>query len=470
MQEIIRGKKVWIVGSSSPDRKACEFFRKRGALVKVAGLPEDAKPWEEEGIAKKNIPGFFGATPPSDSYDADWIISNRMKNYESFLSPLREQSRLLLTNLDWAVRYSGDRVVAITGSNGKSTTAKMVEEMLARSGVSVVLSGGSFTHYLEAAAKQPQVLLAEVNSFALEQSSDFHPSVAVLTNLVRTHRGRHAGSQAYAAAKAKIFAHQGPKDLLIFNADNEPARLLVEGARSVKLPAFIVGVPNPFEEKLPEGSCVFWKEKTIHWRGSSGEERYPTAAMKLKAQHQIENALCAVAAARHLGATPEAIQGVLEGFAGLPHCMQKVLSSKDVEWYDDAKSSNTAATSWGIWGFPEKVILITGGKENYTKYERMARAVQERVKLLILVGQSRRSMNAAFQDLTETYLVKTLEDAVRVAYSHAQKGDRVVYSPACPPEPGLFASVADRGKKFASLVRSEMENDLRDKMGRVTRF
>lgn len=470
----LQGKKVTVLGTRPSPAEVLTFLIKEGARVRLAGLPEEKKEWNSlEGIfSKKSIEASFLENLPENLLETSLVVCNHKERYEKYLRKFQITGVPILNNLELVCEKFNGKLLAITGSNGKSTTAKMVELMLQESKISVALAGGDFLPYFEAVAKRTKVLIAEINSYNLSQTHSFHPPMVIMTNLSPIHRERHGGrSTKYIQAKAKIFANQNSNDLLIYNADNEPLVKLIQGAKAGKVPVFIPAVPNPFKEKMPEGPKIYFKDTKIWLQKVDGEvEEYETTRIKLRAQHDLENALAAVAAARLLGAEPKAIQKVLDGFSGLPHCMQKVISKKGIDWYDDSRSTNPTATAWGVWRFQKLIILIIGGKEVHADYSFLAPSFKGRVKLLILVGQSRRMMHGALEGVAETYLVKTLAEAVKLAYFKGQKGDQVVYSPACPPEHGLYENRTERGDQFVELIETEIRSDLRDKVKRITRI
>lgn len=471
----LRGKSVLVLGAGKEGVEACRYLLSKGSKVLLLGAAA-----EEEAFVQSakdfftKIQAHFGEEVPEAFLKPDLVLCIQAKEKrKTLLDQLRAQEIPIRTGLELACELTSAKLVAVTGTNGKSTTSKMIELMLSQSNIPVTLAGGSFLSFFEAipAAQKSKIFLLEVNSHQLEEAEVFHPHLSVITNLTRSHRDRHGGTNKYALAKAKIFALQNEMDWMIYNADNQPVVKLTAEAGTKKLPVFISGVPNPFETGEPEGPRVLFRDKKIILHTIDGKtEEYSTEKIKLRAQHDFENAMAAMAAARALGAQPEHIQKVLEEFSGLPHRMQKISSARGVDWYDDSRSSNPASTTWGVWGFQKPIILITGGREIRVDYRPMAPAIKEKVKILILVGQSRNSMKAVLEDHPDMYLVRTLEDAVHLAYAKAEKGDTVVYSPACPPEPGLFSSMEDRGEKYMILIKKELDSDVRDKMAKVRRL
>ncbi len=366
-------------------------------------------------------------------------------------------------SLDQILQSAKIPVIAVTGTNGKSTVAKMIQLMLTKSGKKVFLGGGSFEPYekiLENKKKQDLAVL-EVSSFTLSEIKTFKPRVAVITNIVPSHFERHKNFREYLQAKVRIFSAQTDEDVLVYNAENEYVVNEIKKAKSHLIP-FYISNPKRYSKKITE--AAYWSENKIFYlQANLDPEVYSLEKMKLKGLYQVMNLLAALSAARPMGATPQAVQEVIDSFEGLPHRMQKCLEREGLVFYDDSRASNPAATAWGLMSFQKPVVLIAGGFDRGADYKKLSPYLPKKVKLLILFGENRRQMFSALKDLTETFLVATLEEAIHLARGKSQKGDNIIFSPASPPELALYEGFEGLGKRFKEILNEEYGIDLQKK-------
>jgi UDP-N-acetylmuramoylalanine--D-glutamate ligase len=300
--------------------------------------------------------------------------------------------------------------VAVTGTNGKTTVTTLIVAMLAASGIRASAAGNIGRPLVDAAVDDVDVLVAEVSSFQLELTTPaFVPDVAVLLNVAVDHLDWHGSAEAYVAAKARLFAHQGPDGVLIANVDDPIARQLAETARSRVVPVSADG-----------------------------------------AAHNVLNARAASAAAAEVGADPAAVAATLEGFEGLPHRLQLVAEVDGVRYYDDSKATNPHATASALRAF-ERVVLIAGGRNKDLDLGGL-RAYADRLRAVVAIGESAGEVEAAFAgsavDVTHAL---SMRDAVQAASAHALTGDAVLLSPACASF-DWYESYAARGDDFGREV------------------
>ena len=339
-------------------------------------------------------------------------------------------------------------IIAVTGSDGKTTTTTMIAELLRRAGKTVHL-GGNIGHPLlaEAGDIHPEdIAVMELSSFQL-MTMTRSPHIAVITNLAPNHLDVHRNFAEYIAAKENIFTHQMTKDIAVFNADNTITA--EEACRAL-------GRTRLFSRKQEVKDGVFLRGEAIIAR-SRGQERQimTTNHIKLPGVHNVENYLAAISVVD--GMVPdEIIQDFAGTFQGVEHRIELIRTRKGVRWYNDSIASSPSRTIAGLNSFHQKVILIAGGKDKGISYESLGPVINERVKLLLLCGATagviRQSVEqAANYNGLEILDVEDYQEAVSLADSHSREGDVVILSPASTSF-DRFANFMDRGKTFKNIV------------------
>ena len=338
--------------------------------------------------------------------------------------------------------------IAVTGSDGKTTTTTIIAELLKRAGKTVHL-GGNIGHPLLAETgkmKPEDVAVLELSSFQL-MTMTHSPHIAVVTNLAPNHLDVHKDFQEYIDAKENIFTHQSAKDIAVFNADNPYT--LEEASRAV-------GRARLFSRKKELEDGVFLRGDAVIAR-HNGEERQvmTTADIKLPGVHNIENYMAAIAAVD--GLVPEGIiRDFAREFGGVEHRIELIRTRNGVRWYNDSIASSPSRTIAGLNSFKEKVILIAGGKDKGISYDALGPVINDHVKLLILCGATagvirRVTEQAANYDGLEIVDVEDYHQAVALAGSRAQEGDVVILSPASTSF-DRFANFMERGRVFKDIV------------------
>ena len=338
--------------------------------------------------------------------------------------------------------------IAVTGSDGKTTTTTIIAELLKRAGKTVHL-GGNIGHPLLAETgkmKPEDVAVLELSSFQL-MTMTHSPHIAVVTNLAPNHLDVHKDFQEYIDAKENIFTHQSAKDIAVFNADNPYT--LEEASRAV-------GRARLFSRKKELEDGVFLRGDAVIAR-HNGEERQvmTTADIKLPGVHNIENYMAAIAAVD--GLVPDGIiRDFAREFGGVEHRIELIRTRNGVRWYNDSIASSPSRTIAGLNSFKEKVILIAGGKDKGISYDALGPVINDHVKLLILCGATagvirRVTEQAANYDGLEIVDVEDYHQAVALAGSRAQEGDVVILSPASTSF-DRFANFMERGRVFKDIV------------------
>jgi UDP-N-acetylmuramoylalanine--D-glutamate ligase len=349
--------------------------------------------------------------------------------------PVRSEVDLAVERL--GARVPAPRVIAITGTNGKTTVTSMVAAMCTASGLPSTAVGNIGRPLIAAVDDDVAVLVLEVSTFQLEfTTTAFAPDVAVLLNVGKDHIDWHGSVEAYAAAKGKVFAHQQAAQVAVVNADDP-----VASALAARAPGRLVTCSRR------DGSATYHVEDGV----IVGPERSRVALPGFRAVHDIDNALAATAAARTVGATPPAIEATLAGWTNLPHRMELVASIGGVDYVDDSKATNAHATASALDGFTS-VVLLAGGRDRSHDLDAL-RPYASRVRAVVALGEAAPHVEAVFADAVPVVRAGSMRDAVRLAAVRAEPGDTVLLSPACASF-DWYTSYAERGDDFAREVAS----------------
>ncbi len=441
----INGKKFLVLGLARTGKECARFLANQGAKVSLSDLRSQAGLKEEMAALKDlSLSYFLGGEDRAALDGVDCVIPSPGVPAENPL--LREavaRGIPVLSEIEIAYRFSLPPLVAITGTNGKSTTTTLVGEMLKASGKEVFIGGNIGAPLISFVSGNWDWGVVEISSFQLEWVEQFRPRVAALLNLTEDHLDRYRDFGAYCQAKEKIFAAQREDDIAILNRD-DPLVWALRGRLRARVVSF------GFDE-VPNG--IYALSDVIIWRNGAKEERFPLAGVKIQGIHNVENMMAAVAAAKAVGVSQAAIQQTLEGFPGLEHRLEFVRERNGVRFYNDSKGTNVGAVVKSLASFSAPVLLLAGGVDKGGGYGVLRPEIKQKVRRLILFGAARQIIANALRDLTETVIVDDLAAAVREAAEHAEPGDVVLFSPACSSF-DMFRNYAERGKAFKSLVRA----------------
>jgi len=441
----IKGKKVLVLGLARTGRECARFLAQRGASVQVTDVrSEEELKQEMETLAALPIRYFLGGEDPDWLEGVDIIVPSPGVPAENVL--LKEGSRRrikILSEIEFACRFLRAPLVAITGTNGKSTTTTLVGEMLKASGAKVFVGGNIGTLLIGFVGGDWEWGVVEVSSFQLEWIEEFRPRISVLLNLTEDHLDRYPNFRAYCQAKQRIFEAQAANDIAILSRDD---RLVWEMRKRIRARVVSFG----FSE-VDDG--VFVAAREMIWRDGSREEKFPLSRVKIQGVHNVENMMAAIAAAKSAGVSASAIQKVLEDFPGLEHRLEFVREKDGVRYYNDSKGTNVGAVVKSLASFSDPVILLAGGVDKGGDYGILRQEIRQKVRRLVLFGEAQEIIARALGDLTETVIVENLEAAVGDAFAHARAGEVVLLSPACSSF-DMFRNYAERGQVFKSLVQA----------------
>jgi UDP-N-acetylmuramoylalanine--D-glutamate ligase len=442
----LKDKKVLVVGMARTGIATAKFLKARGSLVTTT----EAKPEEEMREAVQELKGMdlsteWGGHRIETFLQQDLIVVS--PGVDLNMDPVQKAIRhgvRVVSEIELAYHFIHVPILAITGTNGKTTTTLLLGEMLKEDGRKVGVGGnvGEPLILFAEGGDRWEVLVAEISSFQLEAIEDFRPRISVLLNVTEDHLDRYPSYSDYIEAKARIFANQNSGDLVILNRDDPIVMQFGERVKAKK-------VMFSMREKLEEGA--FANGQTISLRLGGNREEYSLAKTPLKGIHNVENMMAALTTARLFGCSKKAVQDVLCRFKGLEHRLEFVREVGGVRFYNDSKGTNVGSVVKSLQSFSEPVILIAGGKDKNGDLSPLKELVEKRVKHLILLGEAKERMNHELGGLTDTVMAKTMEEAVSLARQKAKGGEVVLLSPACSSF-DMFKDYKERGRVFKEAV------------------
>jgi UDP-N-acetylmuramoylalanine--D-glutamate ligase len=439
----LKGSNVLIIGLGRTGKACARFLVDRGARVTVSDRRSASELQDEvQTLTELTLQYRMGAEERRWLDGVDWVVpSPGVPADNALLQEAVVRAIPVLSEIELAYRFFHSPIVAVTGTNGKSTTTTLIGAMMQAAGRKVFVGGNLGTPFISGLSGAWDWGVLEVSSFQLEWVEQFRPRVAVLLNVTEDHLDRYASLADYRRAKENIFAAQTNDDFAVLNREDPP----VWNLRS-RLKAAVV--PFGFTQ-VTEGA--FATADSIIWRRGGGEESFSIRDVKLQGVHNIENMMAAVAAAKLAGLPSEPIRQTLQNFAGLEHRLEFVREKDGVTYFNDSKGTNVGAVIKSLAGFSAPVILIAGGVDKGGDYRPLQDGIRRTVRRLVLFGAAKHVIARALGHLTETVIVEDLPAAVRDAAAAARPGEVVLLSPACSSF-DQFSNYAERGRTFKQLV------------------
>jgi len=445
----VKDKRVLVVGLGKSGVASALFLKKRGARVTVSDtkspdqLRDEIPLLLDHGIAVET--GGHGertfrgqdliVVSPGVPVDAPPLVQARAAG-----EPVIGEIELAAQNL------SGP-IVAITGSNGKTTTTTLAGEILAAGGFQVSVGGNIGTPAISLAerATSETIVVLEVSSFQLETIQTFRPKVAVILNVTPDHLDRHRTFQTYVDAKARIFENQLSSDFAVLNEDDPTCHALGDRTRAQVF---------WFSRKREVQRGAYVRDERIFFRdGQSQREVMLVSEIPLKGAHNVENVLAGVCAGMLMGCDPEKIRQAVRNFKAVEHRLEYVATIKGVDYFNDSKATNVDATIKALESFPRNIHLILGGKDKGSDYTVLNDLLRDRVKRVYTIGAAAEKIESHIKGAAEIVHAETLENAIRRASAVAQPGDIVLLAPACASF-DQFQSYNHRGRVFKEVVQS----------------
>ena len=441
----LKKKKVMVIGLARTGSEAARFLVRQGAEVLVSdSRGEQELRGEIESLAGLPLRFLLGGEEVGWVEGLDVLIpSPGVPSQNPLLRQACGKGIEIISEIELAYRFVRFPLVAITGTNGKSTTTSLVGEILREAGISAFVGGNIGTPLIGFVSGRWDWGVVEVSSFQLEWVEQFRPRIAALLNLTEDHLDRYPDFASYCEAKGRIFDAQGDEDVAILNRDDPLVWSLQERARA--------RVVSFGWAEVDQG--VFASKGEIIWRDKGDEERFPITRVRIQGVHNVENLMAAVAVAKSIPVPREAIQRAIEEFPGMEHRLEFVREKDAVRYYNDSKGTNAGAVSKSLASFSDPIILIAGGIHKGGGYRIVKNEVRSKVKTLILFGAAKGIIQQALGHLADTVVVESLEAAVQEAQKYALAGDVVLLSPACSSF-DMFRDYEERGRVFKTLVQS----------------
>lgn len=446
----LSGKKVLIIGAARSGIAAAKFLTTRGAVVAL----NDQKPldkWSDAALALKPLGvGLMPGELPGWLLDQlDLVVVS--PGVPANIIPIRYAERAgaeVIGEVELAFRYLKGRIVAITGSNGKTTTTSLIGELLRDAGLHVQVGGniGQALISMVESSRADGWTVVELSSFQLETIKQFHPTIAVVLNVTPNHMDRYESFKDYAAAKHRIFMNQTAGDFAVLNADDPTVSSWSDGLRA-QVTEFSV------RKELDNG--VFLRGEQLIAKSSAGEQVVlRPSEMKLRGLHNVENVAAAVAAGLAAGAGVESMGETAKRFNPVEHRLEFVAELNGVKFYNDSKATSVDATLKALEAFAAesgKVVLILGGRGKKAPYAPLADLIQRKVRELILIGEDAETIANQLGDCARSERATDMQDAVNRAFAASRAGDVVLLAPACASF-DMFESFEHRGKVFKEEI------------------
>jgi UDP-N-acetylmuramoylalanine--D-glutamate ligase len=444
----LKGQRILVIGLGKTGIASIRFLIRQGCRVIVT----DVKPQAELKDAVHELGGLF-ANLEFCAYNTDILSridvivpSPGVPPADIILAAASSRKIPILSEIELAYRFLKPPLIAITGTNGKTTTTTLIGHILAREGKRVFVGGNignPLIGYLEG-KQNDDYAVVEVSSFQLQWIQSFHPFVSILLNTTCDHVDYHGSFEAYRATKERIFENQKDSDLAILNAD-EPRSFLLAKNMAAKVQFFST------KTRVKKG--IFLKEKTlVHYNANGVCEEYPLDMIKIPGLHNIENVMAAIMAARYCGCSPGNVISAVADFKGIPHRIEFTEEKNGVAFYDDSKGTNVGAVARALETFSRPIILLMGGRDKEGDFGTLSPLIMSKVKELVLFGEARDKIYDLISSAVKTSKTTTLKEAIELAYRHSRPGDVVLLSPGCASF-DEFSNYKERGRFFKDVVQ-----------------
>lgn len=443
-------KRLVILGAGESGVGAALLAKKQGYDVFVSDAGAIAEKFKSE-LLSQSIRFEEGLHSEDSILNASEVVkSPGIPEKSSIVQKIRKQNISIISEIEFAYRYKGSsKVIAITGSNGKTTTTALTYHICKHAQANCALVGNIGYSFARQVAEDPKsIYVVEISSFQLDDIMSFRPDVAVLTNITEDHLDRYEYKiENYITSKFRITQNQQQDDVFIYNMDDP---LTVKSIS--KYPIKSTQAPITMSRELPQGAYLSNAQMHLKWKNE--EMRMSIEDFAIKGKHNQYNSMAASMAATAIDIRKDKIREALQSFESLEHRMEHVANVKGVEFINDSKATNINSTWFALESMKKPVILILGGVDKGNDYELLKDLVKEKVKAIVCLGTDNSKINEAFTEIVPIMVnTDNITDAVNTSFHFSEKGDVVLLSPACASF-DLFKNYEDRGKQFKQAVKN----------------
>lgn len=449
----IKDKNILILGAGKSGISAAKLIlTEKPKKVVLSDIKPDSK-FEKEvfELEKKGVIIETGSHKDTSFLEADIIIiSPGVPLQDKWKEIVKRHNKILLGEIELAYQFCKSKIIAVTGTNGKTTTTNLIYEIIKNQNKNVAMAGNVGIPFCDIVAnnKGYEFIVLEISSFQLETIIDFKPFIGIILNITEDHLDRYKSMQDYAMAKANIFKNQDEKDFIILNNEDKFTPIMIGMAKSTKV---IFSAYNELNDGYYFYNDTFYKNVF-----GKKEEILHSSEIVLKGRHNYENILSSLIVSDILGLDLKMTQEVIKNFKGLPHRIEFVTEIEGKKYYDDSKGTNIDAVIKAIETFNENMALILGGREKNTDFYVLYKVLPSFVKTIISIGESREKIEKIFSDKVTVIKADTMDDAVRKA-SELKDVKIVLLSPGCASF-DMFKNYEHRGEEFKKSVMRLKKN------------
>ena len=460
----LANKTIIVVGLGLTGMAVARFLKKRGALVMVTDqAAEETLEPQAQKIREMGISMELGRHRSQTFEKADLIVLS--PGVPHTIEPLlraKEHGIPVIGEIELASRFIKEPILAVTGTNGKTTTSEILGSMLVHSGFKVFV-GGNIGNPLIGYADGEQkadFIVAEISSFQLDTIDTFKPKIGVLLNITVDHLDRYPNFDAYAASKIRIFKNQQPDDIAVLNGSDPLVRSLSEPLKSTRL--YYPSLADKEEGALNNGTKIHFHFSESKKPGKKGPLAHlasrdqwflNVAGLKLIGRHNLENAAAAALAALAAGASPEAVQEALNLYQGAAHRLEHIDTIHGVDFVNDSKATNVDAVIRAVESFKKPVVLIMGGLDKGGNFQALREVLARQTKKLIVMGKAAARIQSALEDTVPTISAASMADAVKQAYRIVSPDNVILLSPGCASF-DMYDNYVQRGEDFRKAVEN----------------
>ncbi len=455
----LANKNILIVGLGKSGVAVARFLKSRGASILATDLADEQELGSSIPMLREmDVRIELGSHPDDIFKNADLIVVS--PGVPHTIEPLRNAESKgvpVIGEIELAFHYINEPIIAVTGTNGKTTTTTLLGNMLTESGYKVFVGGNIGNPLIEYAdkAEKADIVVAEISSFQLDTIKNFRPDVGVLLNVTEDHMDRYPDFEAYARAKARLFENQQKSDTAVINGSDSIVRSVCKDITARKLCYWQGGSHS----EIRKDAWINGDRKTLYLTGSveggnnakTNPEPVKISVENIYGIHNLENACAAGLATLAAGGTIEGVQNALRRFKGLAHRLEYVKTIDGIEFINDSKATNVDAVARALDSFDKPVILIMGGRDKGGNFRLLGERIGRKIKKLIVIGEAGEKIKSDIGDILSAESVISMDEAVLSAFNSGKPGDVVLLSPACASF-DMYDSYAQRGDVFTKAV------------------